>query len=166
MGKITFEICKNLVDETVVVSDEEISDGLLWTLENEHLFVEGCGGATIATVLKRPELVNGPTAVILSGGNLDVDLLARIIDRGLAKQGRRTQFEVVIPDLPGSLEALLHVIAEQKASILQVQHERVFAKTALREVVTNIQLETSGPEHLQRVKEALQKTSWPVRFLP
>lgn len=165
MGKITFELCRELVDETIVVSDEEISEGLLWTLENEHLFVEGCGGATIAAAIKRPELLDGPSVVILSGGNLDVDLLARIIERGLAKQGRRTQFEVVIPDSPGSLEALLHVIASEKASILQVNHERVFAKTALREVVTRIQLETSGTEHLQKVKAALSKTAWPVRFL-
>ncbi|TVQ79439.1 MAG: threonine ammonia-lyase [Bradymonadales bacterium] len=166
MGEKSFSICQSLVDETVIVSDEEISDALLWILENERLFVEGCGGATVAAAMKRSDLISGSSVILLSGGNLDVDLLARIIERGLAKQGRRTQFEVVIPDSPGSLEALLHVIAQEQASILQVHHERVFTKTALREVVTHIEIETSGLEHLQRVKASLEKTSWPVRFLP
>lgn len=164
LGDLTFEIAKDLVSQTIVVNDEEISEGLLWVLENERLFVEGCGGAAIAALFKNPEIVQGPTAVILTGGNLDVNLLARIIERGLAKSGRLFQFEAVIPDIPGSLEKLIHVLAEQKASIVQIDHERVFRRMGLREVNTQVLVETDGPEHVRRIKEALLQKPWQVRF--
>ena len=165
MGDFSFQVCKEVIDDTVIVSDEEISEGLLWLLENERLFVEGCGGAAVAAVIKKPQLVTGPTCVLLSGGNLDVNLLNRIIERGLVKTGRLVLLEVVIPDVPGSLHQLIQVFAEQKASIVQISHERGFSNTHLREVGTRISLETHGPEHVERLKQTLKQKGWDVRFL-
>jgi threonine dehydratase len=165
MGDLPFEICKQLVNETIVVDDDAIAEGLLWILENEKLFVEGCGGASVAAVAQRPEVVTGPTVVLLSGGNLDVNLLAKIIERGLIESGRRTHFEATIPDVPGSLQRLIQVIAEQRASIVQVDHERMFSRTNLKEVNTHLIVETDGFEHIDRLKQALSEKRLDCRFL-
>lgn len=165
MGDLTFDLCRKLVDEPLTVNDEEISEGVLWVLENEKLFVEGCGGATIAALIKKPQIVQGPTVVVLSGGNLDVNLLARIIERGLVKAGRLVQIEATIPDVSGSLFRLIQVIADQKASIMQINHERVFSDIGLREVFTHIELETQGPDHVERLRKALKDKGLNVRFL-
>ena len=165
MGQMTFDICKELVDQAYLVTDKEISEALLIILENEHLFIEGSGATTVAAVLKNPQIVSGPTVLVLSGGNLDVNLLARIIEQGLVKTGRRVKFEATIPDVPGSLERLIHILSEQKASIFEIDHERVFNQSSLKEVSTYVQVETEGLDHVERLKEALQAAPWPVRFL-
>ncbi len=147
------------------MTDDEIAEGVLWLLETEKLFVEGCGGVAIASVLKQPNFITGPTVVVLSGGNLDVNLLSRIIDRGLIASGRRTHFEATIPDVPGSLQRLIGVIAEQRASIVEVDHERMFSRTNLREVNTHLTVETDGYEHIERLKKALAEKGLECRFL-
>lgn len=164
MGDLTFSICQEIVDETILVSDQEISQGVLWMLENERLFVEGCAGACLAAAIKKPHLLSGPSVILLSGGNLDVNLLARIIERGLAKSGRRFRFQATLPDVPGSLHQLINIIADQKASILHIDHERVFAPSSVREVTTNVEVETSDKAHQERVRKALNDGPWPVRF--
>lgn len=163
MGDLCFEIANQNLNDSIVVNDEEIAEGLLYALENERLFLEGCGGAAIAAAFRAPEMMQGPTVIVLTGGNLDVNLLARIIQKGLAKSGRLFQFEAIIPDLPGSLEKLIHVIAEHQASIVQIDHERVFRTQALKEVNTHVLVETDGPEHIEQIKVALQE-ALPWRF--
>lgn len=165
MGDLTFEICSQIVSETLLVDDDEIAEGLLWVLENEKLFVEGCGGAAVAAVMKKPEIVTGPTVVVLSGGNLDVNLLSKIINRGLIRAGRRVHFEATIPDVPGSLQKLIEVVAEQRASIVEVAHERMFSRTSLREVNTHLIVETEGFDHIDRLKAALEAKGLSCRFL-
>lgn len=164
MGDQTFEVCRKIIDETILVNDEEISAGILWLLENERLFTEGCGGAAIAALLQRGQVVTGPTAVVVTGGNLDVNLLARIIERGLVKTGRLVLFDVLIPDAPGSLHRLLQVFAELKASVVQINHERVFQSVSLRDVYTTISLETQGPEHVQKIRQTLAQKGWQAHF--
>ncbi len=164
MGDLTFEVCKNTVKKTILVDDEEISQGILWLLENERVFAEGCGGASVAALIKNPEVVTAPTVVVVSGGNLDVNLLARIIERGLVKSGRLAMVDVQIPDAPGSLHKLIQTFAELKASIVQIHHERVFAQSSLKEVYTTISLETQGSDHVERIREALQSKGWRARF--
>jgi threonine dehydratase len=165
MGDLCFELANKSVFDSIVVSDEEIAEGLLYALENERLFLEGCGGAAIAAAFRRPDLMVGPTVIVLTGGNLDVNLLSRIIQKGLAKSGRLFQFEAIIPDLPGSLEKLIHVIAEHKASIVQIDHERIFRTQAIKEVNTHVLVETDGPEHIDQIKAALQQAlPWKFSF--
>ncbi len=163
MGDITFEICDRLVDDAVTVSDEEIAEGLLWCLENERLFVEGCAGATLAAAIKYRDRLKGPTVILLSGGNLDVNLLARIIERGLKKAGRLLHLVFTIPDVPGSLHRLLETFATEGANIVQVRHDRIFGRSALREVQTQIIVETQGLEHNRRLTEQLQAHHWNFR---
>ena len=164
IGDLTFDLCRNLVNDTVLVSDEEIAAGILWLLENERIFAEGCGGAVIAAVMKRPEILTAPSALVVSGGNLDVNMLSRIIDRGLVRTGRLAKIEVVIPDAPGSLAKLLKVFADQRASVVQIEHERLFERSSLKDVYTTISLETHGPTHVQQLKQALMQGGWQARF--
>ncbi len=165
MGDITFDICKRMVNEIVLVSDESIAEGVLWLLENERLFVEGCGGATVAAIVKKPELVTGPTVVVLSGGNLDVNLLARIIERGLVKTGRLVRLELTVLDAPGALHKLLGIFAEERASIVHVSHERLFGKSSLRQVLVRVTLETNGQEHDEAIRKALLSKGYQATFL-
>jgi threonine dehydratase len=164
MGDLPFSILQNRVRDVVLASDQEIAAGILWLLENERIFVEGCGGAAVAALFKRPDLIEGPTAVVLTGGNLDVNLLARIIERGLVNTGRLVLLEVSIPDKPGSLYKLIQVFAELKASIVQISHERVFESASLRDVATTISLETQGPDHVERIKSTLRAKGWEAKF--
>lgn len=165
LGDQTFPILKEFVDETILVSDSEIAAGILWLLENEKLYVEGCGGGALASVFRKPEALQGPSVVILSGGNLDVNLLNRIIQRGLVRAGRRVRMETSISDRPGSLNKLLKSIADEGASVMEIKHERIFAKTGLMKVALHIELETNGSDHMRQVRSAIQKAGFTVKFL-
>jgi threonine dehydratase len=165
MGDKTFEVCKEIVDDCILVSDEEIAEGLLWLLENARLFVEGCAGASWAGVVKKPELITGPTVVLLSGGNLDVNLMARVIEKGMNQTGRLIQLEMRLPDMPGELEKLAHLFAEEKTSIVDIRHERVFGQTKLRETLVSVSLETSGFDHCERIHQALEAAKYHPRLI-
>lgn len=165
LGQLTFPILKEVIDETVIVSDSEIAQGILWLLENQKLYVEGCGGGALAAVLRRPDLIQGPCVIIVSGGNLDVNILARIIQRGLIRSGRHVRMETSISDRPGSLQKLLRCIADQGASIMEIQHERFFGETGLMQVKIHIEMETNGPDHVRLVKNSLEQAGFHARFL-
>jgi len=155
LGDLTFEICREVVDHCELVSDEGIAEGMLWLLEHERLFVEGCAGASVAALIKNPKLVTGPTVVLLSGGNLDVNLMARVIEQGMQKSGRLVQFELTLQDTPGSLEKLTHILAQENAGIIQIHHERIFGEATLREVFISVTLEASGFSHIESIRQAL-----------
>lgn len=165
LGEKCFPLLKRVVDDCVLVSDSEIAQGILWLLENEKLYVEGCGGGALATLFKRPDLIQGPTVVLLSGGNLDVNLLSRIIQQGLVRSGRRVRLETSLADRPGSLQLLLQAIASEGASIMEIKHERIFAQTGLMKVAIHIELETNGPEHMRQVRAGIDKAGFSARFL-
>jgi threonine dehydratase len=156
-GDRTMEVVKKYVDDIVVVDEEEIAEAILMLLEREKTVAEGAGAAPLAALVHRriPAIIGKKVAVVVSGGNIDVNVVSRIIERGLVKSGRVVRLSVTIPDIAGSLARLTGLVAETRASVVQIHHDRTFAKTELNEAVVELVLETRGFEHIDEVKAAL-----------
>jgi threonine dehydratase len=160
-GQIPFELVQRRVDTYVTVSEEEIANAILVLLEVEKSMVEGAGAAPLAALLNREELqaeLKGQTVVLpLCGGNIDVNVLSKIIDRGLAKDGRLAKLRVFVPDRPGSLATVSRLIADAGANVLDIFHSRTFVQTKVGEVAIDFVVETRGREHLDQLLDTLAK---------
>ena len=148
-GSLTLEIAKKYVDDIVLVDDEEIAGAILRLLETQKVLAEGAGAAGVAALLNHKTHLSGKrVAVIAGGGNIDVTLLARIIERGLVKEGRLVRMRIPLPDHPGALHRLTTILAAERANIVQVLHDRAYFGAHLGEGIVDITLETRGPEHV------------------
>jgi threonine dehydratase len=155
-GEITFPLVKKYVDDIVTVDDEEIANAILLLLEKEKTLTEGAGAVATAAVLQRKIGVSGKRiGVFIGGGNIDVSLLSRIIERGLVKDGRLVRLRIHLPDHPGALEKLARVIAEQKANIVETNYDRAYYGVLLGDTTIDITMETRGPEHIADLRIAL-----------
>lgn len=157
-GTKTLPLVEKYVDEIVTVDDEEIANAILQLLEKEKTLAEGAGAVALAAVLNERIAVreNESLGVLVSGGNIDVSLLSRIIERGLVKDGRLVRIRIHLPDHPGALERLSAVIAAQKANIVETSFSRAHYGVVLGDTAIDITMETRGPEHVEDVKAALQ----------
>ncbi len=164
-GAITFQIIQELVGQMLTVTEESLSRALLTCLERGKQLVEPAGAAGVAALLEHPGAVEPPVVVVLSGGNIDPLLLSRVLRYGLAAAGRYLAVRCQIPDLPGSLAALLTEIGALGASVLDVVHERVSAGLRIDEVEVTLQLETRGPDHREVIVAALAAAGYPLQFL-
>jgi len=155
-SKIVYDsfISKN-VDEVVTVSDDELAEAIVFLLERAKTMTEGSGAAAMAAAMNRKLNLGKKTCIILSGGNVDLNVISKIIEKGQTKRGRLAELSVVVDDLPGNLNRLTKAIADQKANILEVHHDRISQGLFLRETRIDFVLETSSPEHIQKIKEAL-----------
>jgi threonine dehydratase len=125
----TLAAAQRYLDDLVLVDEEELAEAVLTLLENEKTVAEGAGAASLAAALQGAlPLAGKRVAVVVSGGNIDVNRLSRIIDRGLVKSGRSMRIRVLIPDVPGALAQLLGTIAALQANVLQVSHDRLAAR--------------------------------------
>ena len=158
LGARTFPIIEEHVEDIVVVSDEEIASAVLLLLERERTVVEGSGAAPLAAVLSgRIPIAESETAVlVLSGGNIDVNMVARIIERGLVFDGRQARLKVQVRDRPGSLAQLTETVAGLGANVLDIGHRRSFAELSVRDVEIVMHLETRGREHVTEIVAALE----------
>jgi threonine dehydratase len=155
-GDKTLEIVRKYVDDIVTVDEEEIAEAILMLLEKEKTVAEGAGAAPLAALVHGRLPVKGKkVAAVVCGGNIDVNVISRIIERGLVKSGRMVRLSVTIPDIAGSLARLTRLVADTKASVVQIHHDRTFAKTDLNEAVVELVLETRGFDHIDEVKRAL-----------
>ncbi|HOV79145.1 MAG TPA: threonine ammonia-lyase [Bacillota bacterium] len=155
-GEITFGIVKKLVDEMVTVDDEEIAGAVLLLLERSKIVVEGAGAAGLAALIyKKTSLKSAKTAVILSGGNIDVNVLSIIIGRGLVKSGRYVRMRVTVADRPGNLQKLLAAVADTRANVISVSHDRIKPGIPLNQAEIELALETVNKEHIGRIAESL-----------
>lgn len=155
-GDLTLQLVQRYVDEIVTVDEEEIANAILVLLEREKTLAEGAGAAALAAVLQRKSsLRNERTAVLVCGGNIDVSLLAKIIERGLVKDGRRTRMRIHLSDRPGALHHLTKIIADLGANIVQTQHDRAYYGVNLGDTVIDFTLETRGAAHIADIKETL-----------
>ncbi len=160
-GALAFALSKDRISRVETVSEPEIAAALVRLMEVEKAVVEGAGGAAVAYALKRPQALQGrKVAAILSGGNIDLNMISRIIERGLASAGRVYRFSVELEDHPGSLASLLGVVSELGANILQVQHDRSFAPADVAKVSVTVVLETTDHAHIARVQRALADRGW------
>ncbi len=147
-------IAKN-VDEVVTVTDDELAEAIVFLLERAKTMTEGSGAAAMAAAMNHQLNLGKKTCVILSGGNVDLNIIAKIIEKGQIKRGRLAELSVIVDDLPGNLNRLTKAIAEQKANILEVHHDRISQGLFLRETRIDFVLETGSPEHIQKIKQAL-----------
>jgi threonine dehydratase len=156
VGRLAFEIVRNRLDRVVTVDDFEIGEAVLLMLERMKLLAEGAGAAALAGALKLGAAIAGRRVVIVvSGGNIDVNLLDRIIAHGLAKAGRLMRLVVEMRDRPGELGRLLAVIAEQGANVHAIQHDRTRRDVRIGGARVTLELETRGHDHIERIREAL-----------
>jgi threonine dehydratase len=166
-GKLNWELIQKYVDEIVLVDEEEIAQSILVLLEKAKLVVEGAGAVGLAALLgaKAPQ-VKGPAVVVLSGGNLDVNILSRMIERGLVKAGRYVRISTFVPDRPGGLQRLLAVVAAAGANVIQVYHERWLNKVTIGEVEITLALETRDTRHGEQLIQLLKKEGYHVTVIP
>jgi threonine dehydratase len=160
-GAVTFPLVKKYVDEIVTVDDEEIANAILLLLEKEKTLTEGAGAVAVAAVLNRKVAGAGKkVGVLISGGNIDVTLLSRIIERGLVKDGRLLRIRIHLPDHPGALVRLASVIADHKANIIETLYDRAYYGVVLGDTVIDITVEMRGPEHIAELKAALDAAGY------
>jgi len=153
-----FEILNRVVDESFDSDEEEISMNVLAFMEKAKIVVEGSGAVVLGALERYKDQMKGKKVVlVVTGGNIDVNLLSRIIDRGLIRSGRRVHLRVQISDRPGSLSKLTALIASLKTNVLQAVHDRTEMTIRLDETEVELMLETRGPEHTAEVIEALEK---------
>jgi threonine dehydratase len=164
VGSLTLELAEAWVDRVVTVDEEELANAVLLLLEIEKTVVEGAGAAPLAALLNRPlGLERRSVALVLSGGNIDVTMLSRIIERGLVKDGRLVRLEVLLRDVPGALARLTALVAEEHANILQIIHDRAFSRhAAIGQTEVELTLETSGPKQISAVKRRLAAAGYLV----
>jgi threonine dehydratase len=155
-GDRTLPLVQKYVDEIVTVDEEEIANAILLLLEREKTLAEGAGAAAIASVLNHKlPLVGKKIAVLVCGGNIDVTLLSRIIERGLVKDGRLVRLRVHLPDYPGALHRLTGILAQHRANIVETAYDRAYYGVNLGDTAIDITMETRGPDHIAELLSAL-----------
>jgi threonine dehydratase len=156
-GDETFPIVKRWVDEIVTVNEGEIANAVLMLLEIEKTVAEGAAATPLAALVhKKVSLAGKNVGLLVSGGNIDMNLIARIIEKGLIQDGRLTRLSVVISDRPGSLARLAQRLADLGANILQINQIRGFGQTVIGETAVELTLETTGREHLETIGAGLR----------
>jgi threonine dehydratase len=155
-GERTLPLVQKYVDEIVTVEEEEIANAILLLLEREKTLAEGAGAAAVAALVNhRVDLSGKRVAAIVGGGNIDVTLLARIIERGLVKDGRLVRLRVHLPDYPGALHRLTGILAEHRANLVETSYDRAYHGVNLGDTAIDITMETRGPEHIAELIAAL-----------
>ena len=156
-GENTFDICSKYVDGIVTVTDDEVSSAILSLLEHQKLITEGAGAVAVAAAMFDKVPVEGKKVVcIVSGGNIDVNFLDRVVKRGLLKSGRSALLKIELLDKPGQFVQISSIIALHGANIIGVHHERTNANTDINGCFIRITLETRNFEQIERIKKAIQ----------
>ena len=162
-GDLTFDMCRKYVDEVVTVTEGEIASAILTVLEKQKLVAEGAGAVGIAAAMYHKVNIEGKkVCALLSGGNVDVTMLERILTRGLAKEGRTVTFSTVLPDQPHALASFLAVVSSMGANVLDVSHERRNLRAAIGSCVVQLSLETRDKAHIQEILSSLRRAGYEV----
>lgn len=165
-GELTFELVQRYVDDIVTVDEEEIASAILLMLERIKTISEGAGAVSVAAVLNRlPSHKERKIAALISGGNIDVNMMSRIINKGLTKSGRKVIFNIVIPDKPGSLWRLLQLTAETGANVMNVTHHRESRGVALGYATVELELETADQEQIVAIKHLMEQHQYCVNII-
>ena len=166
VGETPFALAQRYVDEIVTVSEGEIANAVLLLLETEKTVAEGAAAASLAAVInKKIGSADSNIGMIISGGNIDMNLISRIIEKGLIQDGRLSRLSVVISDQPGALARLAQRIAELEANVLQISQSRGFGQVAIGETEVELILETTGPDHVERLCVGLRQAGFRIKEL-
>ena len=163
-GNITFDIINELVDEVVVVDEDEIAQAILFMIESQKIVSEGAGAVSTAALLSgkyKPEAGENVVCVV-SGGNVDVNTLYRIIAVALAKEGRRVSFKIVMNDKPGNFSKVTNIISDAGANVLSVNQGSFAAGDSLTSQSAEFVLETLDFDHIAKIKEAIEEAGFSV----
>ena len=164
-GDYTLPLFEKYVDELLTVDDEEVANAILLLLEKEKTVAEGAGAVPAAALLQKKisGLLPGTKVVcVLSGGNIDVNLLSRIIERGLVKEGRRVMLALRVADRPGALATVLALLAAERANVLEVHHNRAFMQGPIGDTEIELTLETRGAAHVAALCGVLRDKGYAV----
>jgi threonine dehydratase len=162
-GHLTREVIRNLVDDVVLVGERHLEEAVSLLLQIEKTVVEGAGAAGLAALLAHPDRFKGRTlGLVLCGGNIDTRLLANVLLRDLARSGRLARLRIKLQDRPGALFAVMRIFHEQSVNIIEIYHQRVFTTLPAKGLITDIECETRGPDHLERLVMALRDGGYDV----
>ena len=160
-GEKTLPLIQKYVDDIVTVDEEEIANAILLLLEREKTLAEGAGAAATAALINRKTPFSGKkVAVLVCGGNIDVSLLSRIMERGLVKDGRLVRLRVHLPDYPGALHRLTGILAQHRANIVETSYDRAYYGVNLGDTAIDITMETRGPDHIAELLSALSASGY------
>ncbi|MFQ5841863.1 MAG: threonine ammonia-lyase [Thermodesulfobacteriota bacterium] len=163
IGQITYPIIRRFVDDVVTVEEDEIAAAILMLMERKRIVAEGAGAVPLAALLKEDKKIKGPNCVLLiSGGNIDVNLIDRIIAQGLAKTGRIIRIAVNLRDVPGSLANISRIIAAGRANILHIYHDRISKGIPIGYTKVILELETAGADHIREILGKLKEEDYAV----
>lgn len=163
-GDLTYDICSRYLDDIVIVDETEIAGAILWLLERCKAVSEGAGAVPVAALMngKISGLHGKKVAALISGGNIDVNNMTRIINSGLLRSWRKVFFSTIIPDQPGELVKLLSLIAETNANVLSVTHERSQHGVGIGYTAVSFELETANEKHVEHLMELLRDQHYQV----
>ena len=161
-GDLTFDIVSNYVDDIVTVTEDEIAAAIVALLEGPKTVAEGAGATTVAAYLFNKVDTSLKTVAVVSGGNVDITTLSRIITKGMQKTGRIVQLSTKLVDKAGNLAQLLQVVADNGANILDIDHEREDAKTEVNSCVVTLTLETRDLAHIQKLRDDMNAKGYRV----
>ena len=162
-GDITFQMCQQYVDEIVTVSDDEIATAILAMIEQQKMVAEGAGAVAVAACMFHKLPVEGKKVVcVVSGGNIDVTILSRVISRGLLMEGRLVDLTLALDDKPGELTHVSDIIASTGANIVLVRHSRGDINMDINSCFLTLQMETRNKAHADEVREALRAAGYQI----
>ncbi len=163
-GEHTFDYCNRFVDGIVTVTDEEISAAILALIEKRKMIAEGAGATPVAAIMagKLPQLKGKKVCCVVSGGNIDVTILSRVITRGLVMSGRQCTLNIELLDKPGQLVAVSQIIAKCGANVVGVHHEHANAGSEVIGCYLRIDMETRNFEHIQEIRRALSEAGFKI----
>lgn len=161
-GKLTFDICSKYVDKIVSVTDDQVSAAILALIEKQKMIAEGAGAVSLAAVMfdKIPDIKGKNVVCLISGGNIDVTILSRVISRGLLMSGRKCTLTVELMDKPGQLVGVSEIIAKCGGNVTAVLHERTNEGTAINGCYLKLQIETKDFEQITLIKQSLKDSGF------
>ena len=162
-GDLTYDLCEKYVDEIVTVTDDEISTAILMLIEQQKLIAEGAGAVAVAAALFNKVDVKGKkVACLVSGGNIDVTILYRVISRGLLKTGRSADITIELVDKPGQLSDVSRIIAETGGNVVAVHHDRSGENTNVNGCYLHLVMETRDHAHILEIENALTNQGYKI----
>lgn len=162
-GSLTFELCEKYVDDIVTVEEDEIATAILTLIEQQKLIAEGAGAVSVAAAMfNKLPIENQNTACVVSGGNIDVTILSRVINRGLLTSGRLSDLTIELLDKPGQLKDVATIIADLGANVVKVRHNPGGKNTDINGCYLKVSMETRNHEHLSEIKKALEAKGYKI----
>jgi len=164
-GGLTFDYIRRYADEMVTVTDGEISDSILLLLERTKMLVEPAGAASLAAAIyKKADIAGKRVVCVLSGGNIDVSFIHKIVEKGLVKRGRQMKFSTVMPDSPGSLAYFSQIVAGRGANIIMIQYDRLNASLSLTDAILHVVCEVGGGAHGEELIKSLEESGYKINM--